>query len=153
MKRYFAVVPKERSAQKRAKACASIPCTRKDPLSFVSWNVNGLSPRARSAEWKNFVAFVKELDADVVSIQEVRLPAKGECMRSKVSLGRNKKETEEFKTVKERVRLKFVFGIWKVITRKYSSAILDNIVHISVLHLKNTPGLPSWCTNGCKSHK
>lgn len=114
MKRYFAVVPKQGESHKKAKTSA-VACTRKDPLTFVSWNVNGLSPRARSPEWSKFAAYVKTVDADVVSIQEVRLPAKGECQRGKVSLGRHNKECTEFRIVQDKVCSLGIF-FWEILT-------------------------------------
>jgi exonuclease III len=56
---------------------------KRDPLSFITWNVNGLLIRWRKGEMKLFVAYIFRQKTDVVALQEVRL--KAVCSSSKNS--------------------------------------------------------------------
>ncbi|KAM7275684.1 hypothetical protein ACFE04_017550 [Oxalis oulophora] len=50
--------------------------SKEEPLKFVTWNANSLLLRAKS-NWPQFTKFVNSCDPDVISIQEVRMPAAG----------------------------------------------------------------------------
>lgn len=52
---------------------------KRDPSSFITWNVNGLLVRLRKGEMKLFVAYIFRQKTDVVALQEVRLKANMGC--------------------------------------------------------------------------
>ncbi|CDJ48254.1 DNA-(apurinic or apyrimidinic site) lyase, putative [Eimeria brunetti] len=47
------------------------------PLSFLTWNVNGLLPRVKASQWTQFADYIKDVRPDVICLQEIRLPALG----------------------------------------------------------------------------
>ncbi|OEH80007.1 hypothetical protein cyc_02408 [Cyclospora cayetanensis] len=86
------VIPSPRLRQPPATCCASqgspaiwssVPevglVTVDDPLplSFLTWNLNGLLPRVRASQWRQFAAYIEEAKPDVICLQEIRLPALG----------------------------------------------------------------------------
>ncbi|CDJ66205.1 DNA-(apurinic or apyrimidinic site) lyase, putative [Eimeria necatrix] len=47
------------------------------PVSFLTWNANGLMPRVRASQWVQFAKYANEVKPDVICLQEIRLPAMG----------------------------------------------------------------------------
>ncbi|MBA0773122.1 hypothetical protein Gotri_008421 [Gossypium trilobum] len=86
MKRFFKPIEKEGSAKKPSLSPSkngaengdALPevDVKKEPLKFLTWNANSLLLRVKS-NWPEFSNFVSNLDPDVISIQEVRMPAAG----------------------------------------------------------------------------
>ncbi|XAR50281.1 DNA-(apurinic or apyrimidinic site) lyase [Bertholletia excelsa] len=89
MKRFFQPIQKDGYSKKPA---LSAPSTKDgdatgeapegeqnkktEPLKFLTWNANSFLLRVKN-NWPEFTKFVESLDPDVISIQEVRMPAAG----------------------------------------------------------------------------
>ncbi|KAM6570181.1 hypothetical protein CsatB_018166 [Cannabis sativa] len=86
MKRYFQPVEKNGSAKKPTPSPSKKndengeilveEDTKKEPLKFLTWNANSFLLRIKN-DFPDFTKFVSEFDPDVISIQEVRMPAAG----------------------------------------------------------------------------
>lgn len=77
-----------------------------DPLTLVSWNVNGLVARLRN-EWSRIHAFLEEEKPDLVCLQEVRMVAAGPrgCKRGDGQKRRRGEASRETKQAKEEWQL------------------------------------------------
>ncbi|XP_052183954.1 DNA-(apurinic or apyrimidinic site) endonuclease [Diospyros lotus] len=86
MKRFFQPIQKDGSSKKPTLSVQSNDGdgegeTReqknlKEPLRFLTWNANSFLLRVKN-NWPEFTKFVESLDPDIISIQEVRMPAAG----------------------------------------------------------------------------
>ncbi|CDJ60824.1 DNA-(apurinic or apyrimidinic site) lyase, putative [Eimeria maxima] len=80
---YFSSVPSSSSPSTSESFRSSVlefgPVKALDPIpvSFLTWNINGLLPRIRASQWTQFADYVKEAKPDVICLQEIRLPAFG----------------------------------------------------------------------------
>lgn len=102
MKRFFKPIEKEGSSSNKKPTLNSLPAAEEaaadadgkegqgegggggaeelkgkgEPTKFLTWNANSLLLRVKN-DWCDFANLVRTLDPDVISIQEVRMPAAG----------------------------------------------------------------------------